>query len=34
MLLIYTPEKIRKPKGFLMFAGGVDKQHRAVERGL
>ena len=24
------PESIRKPKGFLIFSGGVDKQHRAV----
>ena len=21
------PEKIRKPKGFLMFSGGIEKQH-------
>ena len=26
-----TPsENIRKPLGFLMFSGGIDKQHRAV----
>ena len=24
------PENIRKPLGFLMFSGGIDKQHRAV----
>ena len=24
------PENIRKPKGFLMFSGGIEKQHRAV----
>ena len=24
VLLIYTPENIRKPKGFLMFSGGID----------
>ena len=23
-------ENIKKPKGFLMFSGGIDKQHRAV----
>ena len=21
------PENIRKPKGFLMFSGGIEKQH-------
>ena len=29
-LLFYTPENIRKPKGFVMFPGGIEKQHRAV----
>ena len=31
-LLFYTPWNIRKPKpeGFLMFSGGIEKQHRAV----
>ena len=24
------PEKIRKPKGFLMFSEGIEKQHRTV----
>ena len=24
------PENITKPKGFLMFSGGIEKQHRAV----
>ena len=24
------PQKIRKLKGFLMFSGGTDKQHRTV----
>ena len=24
------PENIRKPSGFLMFSGGIDKQHRAA----
>ena len=24
------PENIRKPKGFLIFSGSRDKQHRAV----
>ena len=24
------PENIRKPLGFLMFSGGIKKQHRAV----
>ena len=24
------PENIRKPLGFLMFSGGIEKQHRAV----
>ena len=23
-------ENIRKPLGFLMFSGGIEKQHRAV----
>ena len=23
-------KNIRKPKGFLMFSGGIDKHHRAV----
>ena len=23
-------ETIKKPKGFLMFSGGINKQHRAV----
>ena len=30
MLLSIPPENIRKPKGFLMFSGGLDKQHWAV----
>ena len=30
VLLIYTPENIRKPNGFMMFSGGIDKQRRAV----
>ena len=30
VLLIYTSEKVRKPLGFLMFSGGIDKQHQAV----
>ena len=30
VLLIYTPENIRIPYVFLMFSGGVNKQHRAV----
>ena len=30
MLLIYTPKNTRKPKGFLMFSGSIDKQHQAV----
>ena len=25
--LSIPPENIRKPKGFLMFSGGIDKQH-------
>ena len=25
-----TPENVRKPLGFLMFSGGIEKQHRAV----
>ena len=28
VLLFYTPEKIRIPKGFLMFSWGIEKQHR------
>ena len=28
--LSILPENIRKPKGFLMFSGGIDKQHLAV----
>ena len=27
VLLIYTPENIKKPKGFLTFSGVIDKQH-------
>ena len=27
---LYLPENIRKTKGFLMFSGGIDKQHRTV----
>ena len=30
VLLIYTPWKHQKPKGFLMFLGGIDKQHWTV----
>ena len=30
VLLIYTSENIRKPKGALMFSGEIEKQHRAV----
>ena len=30
MLLFIPPENIRKPNGFLMFSGGIEKQHRAV----
>ena len=30
VLLIYTLRNIRKHLGFLMFSGGIDKQHRAV----
>ena len=30
VLLSYTPPKnIRKPKDFLMFSGGIEKQHQA-----
>ena len=29
MLLFLPPENIRKPKGFLMFSGGMEKQDRA-----
>ena len=29
-LKISETENIRKRKGFLMFWGGIDKQHRAV----
>ena len=25
VLLFYTPESIRKPKGFLMVSGGIEK---------
>ena len=28
--LSVPPENIRKPLGFLIFLGGIDKQHRAV----
>ena len=28
--LSITTENISKPKGFLMFSGGKDKQHRTV----
>ena len=28
--LSIPPENIRKPKGFMMFSGSIDKQHRAV----
>ena len=28
--LSIPPENIRKPKGFLLFSGGIDKQHQAV----
>ena len=28
--LSIPPENIRKPKGFLMFSGGADKQHQVV----
>ena len=31
MLLIYTPEHITKPSGFLMVSGGIDEQQRAVQ---
>ena len=30
VLLFYAPENIRKPKGFLMFTGGIEKQHWAA----
>ena len=30
VLLIYNPENIIKSQGFLMFSGGIDKQHRTV----
>ena len=32
VLFFYTPENIRKPKGFLdvFGGGGIEKQHRAV----
>ena len=30
VLLFYTLENIRKPKRFLLFSGGIEKQHRAV----
>ena len=28
--LSIPPENIKKPKGFLMFLGDIDKQHRAT----
>ena len=30
VLPIYNSSKHQKPKGFLMFLGGIDKQHRTV----
>ena len=27
---LYPPQNIRKPLGFLMFSGVIEKQHRAV----
>ena len=30
VLLFYTPENIGKPLGFLMFSGGIEKQHWVV----
>ena len=30
VLLFCTPEKIRKPEGFLIFSGDIEKQHQAV----
>ena len=30
VLPIFSRENIKKPKGFLMFSVGVDKQHQAV----
>ena len=30
VVCLYRPENIRKPLGFLMFSGGVEKQHQAV----
>ena len=27
---LYPPENIRKPKGFRMFSGGIDKQQRVA----
>ena len=27
----YPPKNIRKPEGFLMFSGGVEKQHRLLQ---
>ena len=30
VLLSIPPENIKKPKGFLMISGGIEKQHRAV----
>ena len=30
VLPFYTPVNIKKPKGFPMFSGGIEKQHRAV----
>ena len=28
--LLYPPESIRKPLGFLMFSGGIEKQQQAA----
>ena len=30
VLISIPPENIRKPLGFLVFSGGIEKQHRAV----
>ena len=30
VMLIYTPENIKKPKGFLTLSVDIDKQHLAV----
>ena len=27
---LYPPKNTRKPKGFLIFSGGIEKQHGAV----